>query len=123
MIIRELNKKVFNKKPKHEVEEMVNKLKKEYEKPIKGRFEFSEAKGGEFSFSDRQYPGMPIMVLTIKDGETCIIPIGIAKRLNNTVQRVRCYRNSIPESGRIIRGVPETYDSHSRVKFIPESVL
>lgn len=122
MEVIEVTKKVKNVRPKHEVEEMVKKMQKEYEKPVKGKFEFVEAKGGVFSFTDRVFPGTPIIVYHIKHDETCIIPKGLAKRLNNTVQKVRRRDHSIGESG-IVRGLPSTYESFSRVKFIPEDFL
>ena len=122
MQIIESTKKIKTVKPKAEVEEMVKKLQREYEKPIKGRFDFVEAKGGVFSFSDRQFPGMPIMTYHVRHDETCIIPKGVAKRLNNTIQKVRRQRTEIGESG-TVRGVPSAYDQFSRVRFIPEDVL
>lgn len=120
--IVEINKKVTNTKPRAEVEEMIKKGRKEYERPVKGRFEFTEAPGGVFSFTDRQWPGMPIMQYTIRHDEMCIIPYGVAKRLNNTVQKIRHERSQIGESG-AIRGVPDQYDKNSRIKFIPEEYL
>ena len=120
--IQEVTKKDVYKKPKHEVDEIIKKAKKEYEKPVKGRFEFTEAKGGEFSFTDRQWPGMPIMIYTIKHDEICIIPYGVAKRLNNTYQKVRKFNHQIGETG-TVRGMPPTFDTFSRVKFIPEEFL
>lgn len=122
MKIQEVTKKLKHVRPKHEVEEMVKKLQKEYEKPVKGRFEFTEARGGEFSFTDRQFPGTPVQIYTIRHDEVCIIPKGLAKRLNNTVQKVRRFNHEIGESG-VVRGLPPTFDAFSRVKFIPEEFL
>lgn len=123
MRIQEVTKKLKIQKPKDEVQAMLTKYQKEYEAPIKGRFEFTEANGaGTFSFSDRFFPNRPIMVYHIQHGETCIIPKGIARRLNNTVQRVRVQNKEMGESG-AIRGVPDACDKFSRVKFIPEDVL
>src|SRR5215510_6597719 len=93
MLVVESTKKVKTVRPKAEVEEMVKKLQKDYEKPVKGKFDFVEAKGGVFSFSDRQFPGTPIMTYHVKHDETCVIPKGVAKRLNNTIQKVRRQKN------------------------------
>lgn len=126
MIIQEVTKKIKHTKPKEEVEALIVKWKKDYEKPVKGRFEFEEARGSAsgavFSFSERVFPGTPIMVYHIKHGEVCIIPKGLAVRLNNTKQKIRVQRGQIGESG-TIRGVPETTEKFSRVKFIPEEFL
>ena len=122
MLVVESTKKVKNIRPKLEVEEMVKKLQKEYEKPVKGKFDFIEAKGGVFSFSDRQFPGTPITTYHLRHDETCIIPKGVAKRLNNTIQKVRRQKTEMAESG-TVRGVPSTYEQFSRVRFIPEDYL
>src|SRR5215510_5071847 len=116
MLVVESTKKVKTVRPKAEVEEMVKKLQKDYEKPVKGKFDFVEAKGGVFSFSDRQFPGTPIMTYHVKHDETCVIPKGVAKRLNNTIQKVRRQKIEMAESG-AIRGVPQNYDQFSRVRF------
>lgn len=117
--IVEINKKVKNTANRVEVEEMIKKGRKEYEKPVKGRFEFTEAKGGYFSFTDRIWPGMPIMQYTIAHDETCVIPLGVAKRLNNTQQKVRV-PGTPGEATNAVRGLPESTEKFSRVKFIPE---
>lgn len=122
MKIVEVTKKSLNRKPKHEVEEMIQKMKKEYEKPVKGKFEFTEARGGVFEFSERIFPGQPVMVYSIRHDETVIIPKGVAKRLNNTQQKVRVQNHEIGEMGSV-RGVPDSTEKFSRVKFIPEEYL
>ena len=126
MLVEEVTKKVIHKKPKLEVEEMIKKMQKEYEKPVKGRFEFEEARGSAsgatFSFSERVFPGTPIMVYHIRHGETCILPKGVAVRLNQTKQKIRVQTTNMAEAGSI-RGVPNETEKFSRVKFIPEEFL
>lgn len=126
MLVQEVTKKVKHSKPKHEVEELIKKWQKDYDKPVKGRFEFEEARGSAsgavFSFTERVFPGTPIMVYHIKHGEVCIIPKGVAIRLNNTKQKVRVQSVNMAESG-AVRGVPNEVEKFSRVKFIPEDFL
>jgi hypothetical protein len=122
MLVQEVNKKVRNVRPKEEVENMVKKFKKEYEKPVRGRFDFAEAKGGSFSFTDRPFPGMPIMIYTLTHDEVCLIPHGVAKRLNNTIQKVRKQNSQMNEAGPV-KGVPASFENYSRVRFIPEEYL
>lgn len=126
MEVHEITKKIKHSKPKAEVDEMIKKWQKEYEKPVKGKFEFVEARGTAtgaiFSFSERVFPGTPIMVYHIRHGETCIIPKGVAIRLNNTKQKIRVQSTTLQESG-TVRGVPSTCETFSRVKFIPEDFL
>ena len=122
MKITEVTKKKLKSCPKLEVEEMIKKARKEYDRPVKGKFEFVEARGGTFAFTERIFPGQPIMIYEIKHDEICIIPYGVAKRLNNTYQKVRTPTSEMGESG-TIRGMPTTSEKFSRVKFIPEDYL
>jgi hypothetical protein len=117
MQVVEYKKPVKNFKPKTETEELIKKARKEDEKLVKGRFEFTDAQGGFFEFTYRWYPGL-IQKFTLVHGETCELPIGLVKHLNNTNHKVHKYMNvEQPENGPL--KLPTTYDVVSRVKFIP----
>lgn len=103
-------------------EELAKALRKEYEKPIKGKFEFVDAGGGWISFNWRFFKSDPILKITLTHGEICTMPLGIVKHLNNTYKKVR----KLDMNGTNIktnRGVPATYDTISRVRFTPMEML
>ncbi len=111
-------KKIRNHKPKAEVEAMIKKMRAEDEKLVKGQFEFVDAEGGYFQFTYRLYPGEPILTYTLVHGEICEIPMGIVKHLNNTKKKIRRYQNvEQPPKGQVF--TPRTYDTTSRVRFVP----
>lgn len=122
MEIKEFNKKVVNTKSKAEVETMIKKMRAEDESLVKGQFEFTDAEGGYFEFCYRKYPGDRIAKYTFVHGEICTIPLGIAKHLNNTKKKVRRYKNVEQPTNGPVR-TPITYDTISRVKFVPVDVL
>jgi len=122
MRVIELVKKKVNKRPKAEVEDMIKKMRADYERPIKGRFEFCDAEGGFFSFTERMFPGDGIQTIELIHGEVCEIPAGLAKRLNNTVHKIKRYQNlEQPPRGAIKH--PRTFETKSRVRFIPVDML
>ena len=117
MKIIEINKKVQKTASKHEVEEKIKKLKKEYYKPVKGRFEFVDAQGGWVDFTDRQWPGEPIMQYHIEHAEICEIPAGLARRLNQTKKVVRGYDYESLDHKKA--SPARIVDRVSRINFIP----
>ena len=122
MLVRSVNKKIRNHKPKAEVEEMIKKMRKEDEKLVKGQFEFVEAEGGTFDFTYRIYPGDAIQHFTFVHGETCEVPMGVVKHLNNTKKKIRRHGNyEQSNKGGII--LPKPYDTISRVRFVPLDYL
>lgn len=122
MKVIELHRKTKNSKPKAEVEEMIKKMRKEDERLVKGRFEFTEAEGGFFEFCYRIFPGDPIQTFQLIHGEACEIPMGIVKHLNNAKKKVRRYADvEQGNSGQV--KVPRTYDTISRVRFTPTEYL
>lgn len=122
MEVRELRKKIKHSKPKAEVEAMIKKMRAEDEKMVKGQFEFVEAEGGFFEFAYRIYPGDQIQQFTLVHGEICTIPMGIVKHLNGTKKKIRRYSNvEQPASGGVL--TPKTYETTSRVRFIPVDFL
>jgi hypothetical protein len=119
MEVRELNKKQRHTMPQAERDELVKKMRKEDEKMVDGRFEFVDAQGGWFEFSFRKYPGEPILMIKLIHDEKTSLPMGLVKHLNNTVRKVRKYNLELPATGK----VPRSFTTHSRVRFIPESVM
>ena len=114
--VQEYNRKHINKKSRPEVEEMIKKMRKEDDKMVKGHFEFVEAEGGFFKFAHRTYPDEPISVIELIHGELCEIPMGLVKILNNTKKKIRRYENvQLDHSGK----VPRTFETISRVRFVP----
>lgn len=120
MEIRELTKKLKNTLPPQERDELVKKNRKEDDKLITGMFEFLDAQGGWLDFTYRKYPGEPVKVIKLIHGEICDLPMGIVKHLNNTKKKIRRYSMELPASG---QRVPRSYDTVSRVRFTPMSVL
>lgn len=122
MRIIELSRNKTHTKPKAEVEEMIKKLKKEYNQMIKGQFEFVDAEGGFFEFTERMFPGDPISTIQLIHGEICEIPLGLAKRLNNTKQKISRYKDVEQMHNGPIRP-PRVVETKSRVRFTPVDVL
>lgn len=120
MEVRELNKKVQKTLPAQERDELIKKMRKEDDKRIEGKFEFLDAQGGWLDFCYRKYPGEPIQMIKLIHGETCELPMGIVKHLNNTKRKIRRYSMELAASG---QRTPRTYESVSRVRFTPLSVL
>ena len=121
MQIVEINKKRVNTCSKEKSEEMYKRMRKEYERPVKVKFEFVDAQGGWLDFTDRQFPDESVKVYKIAHGETCELPIGLVKRLNNTKKKIR-----VPNMGEIkagTRGVPVTYETISRINCTPIDFL
>lgn len=118
MKIIEHTRKQRKTKPKAEVEEMLKKMRKEWDKLVKGCFEFTDAQGGWIEFTHRYFPDQPIQQYHFVHGEVCEIPLGIVRHLNNTVKKVRKMNPEIAETGSI-RGVPASYEVQSRIKFTP----
>jgi len=84
-------------------------------------FEFIDAQGGWLEFAYRKYPGEPILMMKLVHGETCDLPMGIVKHLNNTKKKVRRYNLELPNEGG--KRHPRSFETISRVRFTPTSVL
>lgn len=95
-------------------EKMARMRKEEFEKTIKGIFEFTDAQGGWLDFSIRILPGA-IQTYHIVHGEICEVPVFIAKHLNNVYKKIRTIPDNL-DSGRAF--VTKT----SRCRFTPLSV-
>ena len=59
-------------------------------------------------------------MLKMIHGEICDLPMGIVKHLNNTKKKIRRYSVEMPANG---QRVPRSYETVSRVRFTPTSVL
>lgn len=122
MRVIELHKKTKCTKPKAEVEAMIKAMRKEDEKMVKGQFEFVEAEGGFFEFSYRIYPGDPIQTFQLVHGEICEIPMGVVKHLNGTKKKIRRYKDVEQAPVGAVK-IPKTYETISRVRFVPHDYL
>lgn len=118
MEVRELRKKIKHNRPKAEVEAMIKKMRAEDDKMVKGQFEFVEAEGGFFEFAYRIFPGDQIQQFTLVHGEICTIPMGLVKHLNGTKKKIRRYKDVEQPMQGALR-LPKSYETMSRVRFIP----
>lgn len=125
MEIKEISKKSQNRVPPEKYEEMVKKLRKEHEKPVKGMFEFIDAQGGWFDFAYRFFKDEPLMTIRLVHGEITELPMGIVKHLNNTKRKVRRFAMSEPGKAAELpaRGLPSSYELQSRIRFTPVDVF
>lgn len=114
--IKEIYKKQLNKMPSDIYDDKLKKLRQEYEKPVKGMFEFVDAQGGWFDFIYKFFPGEPIQQIRLIHGEICELPMGIVKHLNNTKKKIRRLNLELPSGS---KNVPFTYETQSRVRFTP----
>lgn len=105
---------------KDKYDELVKKLRKEHEKPVKGMFEFLDAQGGWLEFVYRYFKDDPLRTFRLTHGEICELPMGIVKHLNNTKKKIRKLDMQMNPTQ---RGIPRSYEVQSRVRFTPMDVL
>lgn len=122
MRVIEAGRKKTNTKPRAEVEDMIKKMRKEDEKMVKGQFEFVDAEGGFFEFTHKIYPGDAIRTYYLVHGEICEIPMGLVKHLNGTRKKIRRYKDVEQSSTGAVR-TPRTFETSSRVRFVPVDYL
>ncbi len=107
--------------------ELMDKMRKEHSKMVKGKFEFIDAPGGWLEFNYRIFPEDMLVTYKFTHGEVCEIPMGLARHLNNTLKKVRLgVPNSGTHSGNELgrRGAfPTQFDTNSRVRFTTLDVL
>lgn len=120
MEIKEISKKLKKSLPAQEREDLIKKHRKEDDKIVSGMFEFLDAQGGWLEFAYRKYPGEPIQIVKLIHGETCDLPMGMVRHLNNTKKKVRRYNMELNASG---QRPARQYETISRVRFTPLSVL
>jgi hypothetical protein len=116
MLIKQYNKKQPNRASPEVYKEKVDKLRKEHEKLIKGRFEFVDAQGGWLEFAYRFFKDDIICTYKLVHGEIVELPAGIVKHLNNTKKKIRKFAVNLDPNS---RGVSSTFEIQSRVNFIP----
>lgn len=116
--IKEIGRTKVNKCSAEERKELIDKARKEHSKMVKGRFEFIDAKGGYLEFVYRFFPEDILVTYKFYHDEICEIPMGLVKHLNNTTKKIRQFPGAelATES---VKGVPSTYTTESRVRFIP----
>lgn len=123
MQIKKIERKQTKKGDPTKVKEMLDKLRKEHEKMVKGKFEFIDAQGGWLEFCYRFFPEDLLMTYKFVHGEVCEIPMGLVKHLNNTKKKIRSFGlNAGAERGNEIpadRGLPSSFETVSRVRFTP----
>ena len=119
MEIKELHRRTTTKLAPEKYEELVKKMRRDHEKPVKGLFEFTDANGGWFDFSFRFFKGDPISTIRLLHGEICELPMGLVKHINNTKRKVRKFAVEAPAKGKL----PSTYEVTSRIKFTPLDVI
>lgn len=120
MQIKEIHRKNNVKADPVKAKELMDKLRKEHNKLVKGKFEFLEAKGGWLEFTYRFFPEDLLATYKFVHGEICEIPVGLAKHLNNTVRKIRTFGiQDGAERGNMLpqRGLPSQYTTESRVSF------
>lgn len=105
--------------------ELINKMRKEHDKLVLGKFEFIDAQGGFLDFCYKIFPNENIKTYRLHHGEEVEIPLGMVKHINNTVKKVRKYHHDEPSKAALIegRGVPSTYEVQSRCRFTPKDML
>jgi len=126
MQVKEIQRKKTIKSDPLKTKEMMDKLRKEHSKLVKGKFEFTDANGGWMEFNYRYFPEDLLMTYKFVHGEICEIPMGIVRHINNTVRKVRTFGlNDGSERGNMLpdRGLPSTYEKTSRIKFVPLDVM
>lgn len=120
MQIKEMSKTTKNRLSPEKYDELVKKMRKEHEKPVKGMFEFLDAQGGWLDFVYRFFKEDPIYTIRLNHGEICELPMGIVKHLNNTKKKIRTLDAQYNQNN---RGVPKTYETQSRIRFTPMDVM
>ena len=126
MQIKQIHRKTEIKSDPVKVKEMMDKMRKEHSKMIKGKFEFVDAECGYFEFVYRMFPEDLLCTYRFVHGEVCEIPLGLARHLNNTYKKIRTIGdgdgsqrgNELPR-----RGLPTTFNGVSRVRFTPVDMM
>ena len=119
MEIKEVRRSHNKKCDKVKAKELLDEMRKEHNKLVKGKFEFIDAQGGVLEFNYRVFPEDILVTYKLVHGEVCEIPLGLVKHLNNTIKKVRTI--GVPNAARgnelPARGLPTSYTPQSRVRF------
>lgn len=119
MEVIEINKRKFapaSESERAKSKGMMEKMRKDGEKLIKGMFEFVDAQGGWLHFSYRFFPGEPIRTVKITHGEIVDVPMVLAKHLNNVYKKVRMMAENADKGRGSITRI-------SRTRFTPVDML
>ena len=122
MEIKTIRRKQPNKVDKVKAKELVDNMRKEHSKMVKGMFEFVDAGSGWIEFNYRIFPEDMLVSYKFLHGETCEIPMGLVKHINNTRKKVRMFGMQDGEGigGKLPnRGLPSSYEKTSRIRFVP----
>lgn len=118
MRVTEIGRKTQKKLPSETYTAELKKMRQEHEKMVKGMFEFVDAQGGFFEFNYKFFPGEPIRRIYLTHGEITELPLGVVKHLNGCTKKVRLMSPHNPvELNK--KGIPNTYQKFSRLKFTP----
>lgn len=122
MQIKEISRSAQKKGDPAKSKELMDKLRKEHSEMVKGKFEFLDAKGGWLEFNYRFFPEDLLVTYKFVHGETCEIPMGLVKHLNNTTKKIRNFgiQNGATRGNELpARGLPTQFEIDSRVRFTP----
>lgn len=120
MQIKEFSRKEQNRVTPEQSADLIKKARKEFDKPVKGMFEFIDAQGGWIDFSCRFFKGEPLRTFNLRHGEICELPMGIVKHLNNTKKKIRRFSaQSIAQVTDTVERTPPVYETQSRIRFTP----
>lgn len=124
MEIKTLEKRQNKSTDSNKAKEILEKLRKEHNKMVKGKFEFLDAQGGWIEFTYRFFPEDMLVNYKFVHGETCEIPMGLVKHINNTTKKVRKFGHDVGSTrGNELkpgdRGVPSSFETTSRIRFTP----
>ncbi len=114
MEIKQVRRKKTNTCEPARAKEMLDKLRKEHSKLVKGKFEFVDAGGGFIEFNYRYFPEDMLVSYKFVHNEVCEVPMGLIKHINNTKKKIRIFSDELTD-----RGVPSTYTTNSRIRFTP----
>jgi|ERR1700679_2067747 len=116
--IRTFGRKATNKGTPEGNAELLKKMRKEHDKPVKGMFEFIDAQGGWIEFGYRVFKGEDPMTIKLVHGEICELPMGIVKHLNNTKKKIRKFKADLDAAGKM-----SEHTVVSRLRFTPMDVI
>ena len=122
MEIRQVGRRKINVVDKVKSKELLDKMRKDHAKMVKGKFEFIDAQGGWIEFNYRIFKEDLLVAYKFVHGEICEIPMGLVKHLNNTRKKIRTFGlNNGADRGNELpnRGLPSTFDTTSRIRFTP----
>lgn len=119
MQVKEISRKKFapaSDSERARCKALMDKMRKEGDKLVKGIFEFVDAQGGWFEFSWRFFPGEALTTYKFTHGEICEVPLLLARHLNNCYKKVRKLPENADQGNYAVTRV-------SRLRFTPVDML